>query len=350
MGSLVDNHHFKAKVGINGFGRRIALRQSLTRDDLQVVAINHTCATTDDLIYLIRHDTTHGLLKDGIDIKQLSEDAISLNGRVIALLSTRDIAQLNWHKFGVDYVLECTGKFTKVDQAVRHITEAQCNRVVISAPSADAPTFVYGVNSEGYHNSAVNHVISAASCTTNCVTPILKALNDSLGVSQAFLTTVHAATQSQQILDGYSKKNRRLGRSVFNNIIPTTTGASKAIAAVIPELHGKVKGISIRVPTSDVSMVDLTVATSRPSSLSEVLDIFVRASNGTMAGVLSVSDQELVSSDLLGSSFSTIVDSNACLELNPQFYKIIAWYDNEWGYSSRLLDLVSMIHCKGQQD
>ncbi|KAK7702095.1 hypothetical protein SLS64_009956 [Diaporthe eres] len=211
MGSLGDNHHFKAKVGINGFGRRIALRQSLTRDDVQVVAINHTCATTDDLIYLIRHDTTHGLLKDEIDIKQLSEDAISLNGRVITLLSTRDIAQLNWHKLGVSYVLECTGKFTRVDQAVRHITEAQCKRVVISAPSADAPTFVYGVNSEGYHNSAVNHVISAASCTTNCVTPILKALNDSLGVSQAFLTTVHAATQSQNILDGYSKKNRRLG-------------------------------------------------------------------------------------------------------------------------------------------
>lgn len=203
-------------VANRGTGR-IALRQSLARNDLEVVAINHTCATTDDLIYLIRHDTTHGLLKDGIDIRQISEDAISLNGREIALLSTRDIAQLNWHKLGVDYVLECTGKFTKVDQAVRHITEAQCKRVVISAPSADAPTFVYGVNSEGYHDSAVNHVISAASCTTNCVTPILKALNDSLGVSQAFLTTVHAATQSQQILDGYSKKNRRLG----NFSVPT---------------------------------------------------------------------------------------------------------------------------------
>lgn len=233
MGSVADNNHCRAKVGINGFGRigtdscvtprrfllanhgtgRIALRQSLARDDLQVVAINHTCATTDDLIYLIRHDTTHGLLKDEIDIKQLSEDAISLNGRVVTLLSTRDIAQLNWHKLGVDYVLECTGKFTKADQAVRHITEAKCKRVVISAPSADTPTFVYGVNSESYHDSAANHVISAASCTTNCVTPILKALNDSLGVSQAFLTTVHAATQSQNILDGYSKKNRRLGNS-----------------------------------------------------------------------------------------------------------------------------------------
>lgn len=203
-------------VANHGTGR-IALRQSLTRDDLQVVAINHTCATTDDLIYLIRHDTTHGLLKDEIDIKQLSENAISLNGRVITLLSTRDIAQLNWQRLGVAYVLECTGKFTRVDQAVRHITEAQCKRVVISAPSADAPTFVYGVNSEGYHDSGLNHVISAASCTTNCVTPILKALNDSLGVSQAFLTTVHAATQSQNILDGYSKKNRRLGNFLDSN-------------------------------------------------------------------------------------------------------------------------------------
>lgn len=168
-------------------------------------------------ILLLLQFSDISLLKDEIDIKQLSEDAISLNGRVITLLSTRDIAQLNWHKLGVAYVLECTGKFTRVDQAVRHITEAQCKKVVISAPSADAPTFVYGVNSEDYHNSAVNHVISAASCTTNCVTPILKALNDSLGVSQAFLTTVHAATQSQNILDGYSKKNRRLGKFLDSN-------------------------------------------------------------------------------------------------------------------------------------
>lgn len=207
------------------------------------MAINHTCATTDDLIYLIRHDTTHGLLKDEIDIKQLSEDAISLNGRVITLLSTREIAQLNWHKLGVDYVLECTGKFTKVDQAVRHVTEAKCKRVVISAPSADAPTFVYGVNSEGYHDSTANHVISAASCTTNCVTPILKALNDSLGVSQAFLTTVHAATQSQNILDGYSKKNRRLGNSFdyrADYVLPTNNfqlqaGASLTISYLQPQ-------------------------------------------------------------------------------------------------------------------
>lgn len=217
------------------------------------MAINHTCATTDDLIYLIRHDTTHGLLKDDINIKQLSEDAISLNGRVVTLLSTRDIAQLDWHKLGVDYVLECTGKFTKVDQAVRHITEAKCKRVVISAPSADAPTFVYGVNSEGYHDSAANHVISAASCTTNCVTPILKALNDSLGVSQAFLTTVHAATQSQNILDGYSKKNRRLGNSsvpvqIMYNPLTTVNFRAERLQQYHTYNHRSIQGCIRRDP------------------------------------------------------------------------------------------------------
>ncbi|KAH8660241.1 glyceraldehyde-3-phosphate dehydrogenase [Xylariales sp. PMI_506] len=336
-----------AKVGINGFGRigRIALRQSLSRKDIQVVAINHTCTTADDLIYLVRHDTTHGTLRDDIDIEFISEQQIRINGQPIALTSTRDLAQLDWRALGADYVLECTGKFTHSEQASRHVTEAGCRAVVISAPSPDAPTFVYGVNDGDYcKEDSFAPVLSAASCTTNCVAPILKLLNDSVGIDQAFLTTVHAATQSQHILDGYSKKNRRLGRSVFNNIIPTTTGASKAIGVVIPDMIGKIKGISIRVPTSDVSMIDLSVATQQPSSLPQILDAFRRGAEGKMKGVVHVSDQELVSSDLLGSPYSAVVDGNACLELNPKFFKIIAWYDNEWGYSGRLLDLVSVVH------
>jgi glyceraldehyde 3-phosphate dehydrogenase len=188
------------------------LRQSLRRDDIQVVAINHTCATAGDLIYLIRHDTTHGLLRENIVIQHITENTISLDGNKIALTSTRDIGELNWNSLGVDYVLECTGKFTKASLAARHITEARCKKVIISAPSPDAPTFVYGVNSDNYTSSIETQVISSASCTTNCVTPILKLLNDSVGISHAFLTTIHAATQSQHLLDGYSKKNRRLGR------------------------------------------------------------------------------------------------------------------------------------------
>ncbi|KAK6189669.1 hypothetical protein LQW54_013032 [Pestalotiopsis sp. IQ-011] len=339
MGSLAEFPQLKAKA-VPPFPKRYCEMISI----LEVVAINHTCATADDLVYLIRHDTTHGLLKDAFNIRYISEDAISIQRKTITLVSTRDIAQLDWSKLGVDYVIKCTGKHNKTDLSMKHVTEAKCNRVVISAPSPDAPTFVYGVNSDSLLPPEKNRVISSASCTTNCVTPILELLNDTLGVSQAFLTTVHSATQSQQILDGYSKKNRRLGWSVFNNIIPTTTGASKAVSAVIPELAGKVQGISIRVPTADVSMVDLTVNTNWPSSLEEVMEIFRKAAGASMVGVLQVSDQDLVSSDLLSTSFSAVVDSKASLELNQKFLKIIAWYDNEWGYSSRLLDLVSLIH------
>ncbi|KAI9162709.1 Glyceraldehyde-3-phosphate dehydrogenase [Paramyrothecium foliicola] len=325
-----------AKLGINGFGR-------IGRSDVQVVAINHTCASVDDLIYLIRHDTTHGLLRTEIHIGRISDDAISINGETIILTSTREIRQLDWGKLGVEYVLECTGKFTKAELALRHVTEANCKRVIISAPSPDSPTFVYGVNSDRYKASPETRVVSAASCTTNCVTPLLRLLNDTVGIEQAFLTTIHAATQSQHILDGYSKKSRRLGRSIFNNVIPTTTGASKAVAAVLPELSGKVTGISIRVPTSNVSLVDLTVSTKSVSSLPEILKVFGDAAKSGMAGILSVSDEDLVSSDLCGSAFSTTVDATACMELNPRFFKIIAWYDNELGYATRLLDLATLM-------
>ncbi|EAW13599.1 type I glyceraldehyde-3-phosphate dehydrogenase [Aspergillus clavatus NRRL 1] len=331
------------RIGINGFGRigRNVLRAALDRSDLQIVAINHTCTSVQDLIYLIRYDSSMGNLSASITIHALSDTFIAINGHQIALTSERDLKKLNWAALGADYVVECTGKFTKRELALDHITHGHAKRVVISAPSADAPTYVYGVNSDSYTPDEARRVISCASCTTNCVTPVLKVLHHHFGIAQGYLTTVHAATRSQQVLDGYSKKNRRLGRSVFDNIIPTTTGAAKAIATVLPELTGKVTGVSIRVPTPNVSMIDLTISTEKPTSLAEILAIFRRAAKSELAGVLAVSDEELVSSDYLGNPHSAIVDAAACSELNPQFFKIMAWYDNEWGYSNRLLDLTA---------
>ncbi|KAH1299761.1 hypothetical protein KXV31_000498 [Aspergillus fumigatus] len=329
------------KIGINGFGRigRNVLRAALNRPDLQIVAVNHTCTTIDDLIHLIRYDSSMGNLPPSIPIHALSDTLLSINGHQIALTSERTLQNLDWAALGAEYVIECTGKFTKHAQALEHVTHGRAKRVIISAPSADAPTFVFGVNSDEYTADEARRVISCASCTTNCVTPVLKVLQGQFGIAQGFLTTVHAATRSQSVLDGYSRKNRRLGRSVFDNIIPTTTGAAKAIATVLPALSGKVTGVSIRVPTPNVSMIDLTVSTEKPTSLAEVLAVFRRAAKGELAGVLAVSEEELVSSDYLGNPHSAIIDAPACLELNPQFFKIMAWYDNEWGYSNRLLDL-----------
>lgn len=239
---------FIERIRLTQTGRNI-LRAALVRSDIQVVAINHTCTTVEDLLYLIRYDSSMGDLDERTNIQVHSDTLISIDDRQIALTSERDLKKLNWASLGADYVLECTGKFTKRDLAMDHITHGQAKRVLISAPSSDSPTFVYGVNSDSYNASDNCCVISNASCTTNCVTPVLKVLHESFGITQGFLTTVHAATRSQQVLDGYSKKNRRLGRGVFNNIIPTTTGAAKAVAAVLPELKGKVTGVSIRVPT-----------------------------------------------------------------------------------------------------
>ncbi|PYH49444.1 type I glyceraldehyde-3-phosphate dehydrogenase [Aspergillus saccharolyticus JOP 1030-1] len=334
------------KIGINGFGRigRNVLRASLNRSDLEVVAINHTCNSIKDLIYLIRYDGTMGRMDPHKEIIAVSDHLITIGGQPIRLISERDPRQINWRDLGADYVVESTGKFTKRELALQHVSHGQAKRVIISAPSSDAPTYVYGVNSDAYRPDERNQVISCASCTTNCVTPVLKVLNQQFGLEQGFLTTIHAATQSQQVLDGYSKKNPRLGRTVFDNIIPTTTGAAKAIATVLPELQGKVTGISVRVPTPDVSLIDLTINTAQPTSLAEILAVFRRAAKTELAGVLSVSDEQLVSSDYKGESCSAVIDAAACNELNPQFFKIIAWYDNEWGYSNRLLDLAVLIH------
>lgn len=268
---------------------------------------------------------------------------LSINGHEIAMISERNIEKIDWQSLDVEYVAECTGKFRKTADASLHVTYGKAKKVLVSAPSSDAPTFVYKVNTSGYNRYSTSTVFSNASCTTNCLAPMLKVLNDSFGISQALMTTVHASTQSQHVLDGYSKKDKRAGRSIMGNIIPTSTGAAAAISSVLPELTGKVTGISVRVPTTNVSMVDLTVATDKPTSLSKILSTFEEASRTTLSGVLAVENDELVSSDFLGNSCSAVVDAKASKQLNGKFFKIIAWYDNEWAYSCRLLDMLSFM-------
>lgn len=269
---------------------------------------------------------------------------MSINGQEIALISERNIEKIDWRSLGVEYVAECTGKFRTTAAAEGHVSKGGARKVLISAPSSDAPTFVYKVNTSGYSSiTSSSGVYSNASCTTNCLAPVLKVLDRAFGVTQAFMTTVHASTQSQHVLDGYSKKDRRAGRSIMGNIIPTSTGAAAAISAVLPELDGKVTGISVRVPTTNVSMVDLTVATDKATSLTEVLLEFEQASRSSLAGVLSVEQEELVSSDFLGHSSSAVIDAKASKQLNDRFFKIIAWYDNEWAYSCRLLDMLAFM-------
>ncbi|KAK5096108.1 hypothetical protein LTS08_007714 [Lithohypha guttulata] len=337
------------RIGINGFGRigRMVLRASLLREDVEVVAINHTCASIEDLILLFTHDSTHGplsrIVHEPITIEETQSGNLSINGREIALISQRNIEKIEWSALGVEYVAECTGKFRSTALASAHVNHGGAKKVLISAPSPDAPTFVYKVNTSRYSDRTSSVVYSNASCTTNCLAPIMKVLNDSFGVSQALMTTVHASTQSQHVLDGYSKKDRRAGRSIMGNIIPTSTGAAAAISAVLPELEGKVTGISVRVPTTNVSMVDLTVATEKATSLTEIMDAFTEAARSDLAGVLSVEQEELVSSDFLGHSSSAVIDVKASKQLNDRFFKIIAWYDNEWAYSCRLLDMLTFM-------
>ncbi|KFY72766.1 hypothetical protein V499_07101 [Pseudogymnoascus sp. VKM F-103] len=338
------------KVGINGWGRigRVAFRNSLSRKDIRIVAINHTCASIADIIHQILFDSTHGPLSRSVDVKQNAVFAVDANtlsvcGEHVHLTSERDPKFLDWTISGAEYIIESTGKFTTTSLASLHIEHAGAKRVLISAPSKDAPTFVYGVNTSQYPIINPPSIVSCASCTTNCLAPLAKTLNDKFGIVQALMTTVHASTRSQPVLDGYSKRDRRAGRAVLGNVIPTTTGAAKAVSTVLPELAGKMTGISLRVPTNNVSLVDLTINFEHETSLAEILTQLELASMGPLQGVLTVEQSELVSCDFQGNPHSCVVDAKACVELNPKFFKILAWYDNEWAYSSRLLDMLTMM-------
>ena len=324
----------KVKLGINGFGRigRIVFRESFNRDNVEVVAINDLL-DVDHLAYLLKYDSVHGRFNGSVEVK---EGKLYVNGKNIRITAERNPADLKWNEVDVDVVAECTGFFTTVETAKAHITGG-AKKVIISAPSPDAPMFVMGVN----HTKALasDTVVSNASCTTNCLAPLAKVINDNFGIVEGLMTTVHATTSTQMTCDGPSRKDWRGGRAASCNIIPSSTGAAKDVGQVIPELNGKLTGMSMRVPTTDVSVVDLTVKLAKETSYAEIMAALKLASETTMKGILGYTEDLVVSQDFVSDSRTSIVDANAGIGLNSTFFKIISWYDNEYGYSSKLIDL-----------
>ena len=331
----------KIKIGINGFGRigRITFRAALKRDDVEVVAINDLL-DVNHLAYLLKYDSVHGKLEDSI---QTNESNLVVNGKSIRVTSERDPSKIDWGSAGVDVVAECTGIFTTIEKAQAHI-DAGAKKVAVSAPSKDIPMFVMGVNSDELTKD--NTIVSNASCTTNCLAPIAKVLHDNFGIKEGLMTTVHAATATQMTVDGPAK-NYRLGRSALNNIIPSSTGAAIAVGKVIPSLNGKLTGMAFRIPTANVSVVDLTVLLEKETSYEEIKKVFKSESEGSLKNVLSYTEEAVVSQDYVGSPYTSNFDSNAGIELSPNFYKIISWYDNEYGYSTKLVELIVEIYNKG---
>ncbi len=328
----------KIKVGINGFGRigRITLRAMLQRDDMEVVAINDLL-NVEHLAYLLKYDSVHGMLDGTVHV---NGNKLVVNGNSIRVTSERDPSNINWGELNTDVVAECTGIFTTMEKAELHL-HAGAKKVAVSAPSKDIPMFVMGVNSSLLN--ADHKIVSNASCTTNCLAPVAKVLNDNYGIVGGLMTTVHAATATQMTVDGPAK-NYRLGRSSLNNIIPSTTGAAIAVGKVIPELNGKLTGMAFRIPTANVSVVDLTVLLEKQTSYEDIKKKFKEASENELKGVLDYTEEAVVSQDYVGSTYTSNFDANAGIELNPNYFKIISWYDNEYGYSTKLVELISEIH------
>ena len=328
----------KIKVGINGFGRigRITLRAMLQRDDMEVVAINDLL-NVEHLAYLLKYDSVHGRLDGTVHV---DGNNLVINGNSIRVTSERDPSNINWGELETDVVAECTGIFTTMEKAKLHL-KAGAKKVAVSAPSKDIPMFVMGVNSNLLN--ADHKIVSNASCTTNCLAPVAKVLNDNYGIVGGLMTTVHAATATQMTVDG-AAKNYRLGRSSLNNIIPSTTGAAIAVGKVIPELNGKLTGMAFRIPTANVSVVDLTVLLEKKTSYEDIKKKFKEASKSYLKGVLDYTEEAVVSQDYIGSTFTSNFDANAGIELTPTYFKIISWYDNEYGYSTKLVELISEIH------
>ena len=328
------------RIGINGFGRigRLVFRAGIVRDDVEIVAVNAPDKTPEQLAYATKYDSVHGRFNGTVEVV---DGNLVVNGKNVKLLNSRDPSQLPWGELGVDYVLECTGKFLTKEAAQPHL-DAGAKVVVLSGPSKDdTPMFVCGVNLDKYDPSMT--VVSNASCTTNCLAPLAKVINDKFGIIEGLMTTVHAGTATQNVVDAFSKKNWRLSRSCFENIIPSTTGAAKAVGKVIPELKGKLTGMSMRIPSADVSIVDLTCRLEKGASYDEICAAVKEAAEGSMAGVLAYTDEEVVSSDFRTDPHTSIFDANAGISLNPNFVKLVAWYDNEWGFSNKMLDLTAYI-------
>ncbi|MEH2056537.1 MAG: type I glyceraldehyde-3-phosphate dehydrogenase [Nostoc sp.] len=329
----------KLKVGINGFGRigRLVLRAGIDNPNIEFVGINDL-VPPDNLAYLLKYDSTHGRLKFKVEAK---EDGILIDGHFIPCVSVRNPAELPWGQLGADYVVESTGLFTGYEGAANHL-KAGAKRVIISAPTKDpdtVPTLLMGVNHHLF-DPGKDIIVSNASCTTNCLAPIAKVINDNFGLTEGLMTTVHAMTATQPTVDGPSKKDWRGGRGASQNIIPSSTGAAKAVALVLPELKGRLTGMALRVPTPDVSVVDLTFKTAKATSYKEICAAMKEAAAGSLAGILGYTDEEVVSTDFQGDTHSSIFDAGAGIELNSNFFKVIAWYDNEWGYSNRVIDLM----------
>ena len=330
------------KVGINGFGRigSLAFRAAVKSDDIEVVGINAPGKTAGQLAYAVKFDTVHGRFDADVSFND-EEKLLIVDGKSFPILDSRDPSVLPWGELGAEYVLECTGKFLTKADAQPHI-DAGAKVVVMSGPAKDdTPMFVCGVNLDKYTPDM--QFVSNASCTTNCLAPLAKVINDNFGIVEGLMTTVHASTATQSVVDGFSKKNWRLGRSVYNNIIPTSTGAAKAVGKVIPELKGKLTGTSMRIPAGDVSIVDLTVRLEKGASYDEICAAVKAASEGPMKGVLEYVDEEVVSSDFRTDAHTSIFDAKAGLALNDNFVKLMAWYDNEWGFSNKMLDLTRHI-------
>ncbi len=325
------------KVGINGFGRigRLVFRAAQTRNDIQVVGINDLL-DVNYIAYMLKYDTIHGQFQGTIDVK---DGQLVVNGKTIRVTAEKNPADLKWGEVGADYVVESTGLFLSKDKAQGHI-DAGAKYVVMSAPSKDdTRMYVCGVNENTYTKG--EQFVSNASCTTNCLAPITKVLNDKFGILEGLMTTVHATTATQKTVDGPSAKDWRGGRAASGNIIPSSTGAAKAVGKVIPELNGKLTGMSMRVPTLNVSVVDLTVRLAKETSYEEICKAMKEASEGELKGILGYTNEDVVSSDFIGDARTSIFDEKAGIQLSPTFVKVISWYDNEWGYSNKVLDLIA---------
>lgn len=327
------------KIGINGFGRigRLAFRAALQRDDIEVVGINDL-VEPDYMAYMLKYDSTHGKFEGTVEEK---DGNLIVNGKTIRVTAERDPAALKWDEVGAEVILECTGLFLSKEAAQKHI-DAGAKKVVLSAPAKDdTPTFVIGVNDNEL--KADQTIVSNASCTTNCLAPMAKILNDNFGIVEGLMTTVHAVTATQKTVDSPSQKDWRGGRGAYQNIIPSSTGAAKAVGLVLPAVKGKLTGMSLRVPVADVSVVDLTVRLEKPATYEQIKQAFKDASEGSMKGVVGYTEEDVVSSDFIGDARTCIFDAKAGIALNDNFVKVVAWYDNEWGYSNRLADLTKYV-------
>ncbi len=328
------------KLGINGFGRigRLVMRASLERDNVDVVAVNDPFIDLEYMKYMLTYDSIHGKLNAKIEIDGSN---LVVNGKAIKVFNCKDPNEIPWKDAGVEYVVESSGVFTTIEKAAAHFTGG-AKKVIISAPSKDAPMFVMGVNNDEYTTDM--NIVSNASCTTNCLAPLAKVVNDEFGILEGLMTTVHSTTATQKTVDGPSNKDWRGGRAAAGNIIPSSTGAAKAVGKVIPELNGKLTGMSFRVPTLDVSVVDLTCRLAKPATYEEIVDAVKKACKNELKGIMDYTEEELVSSDFIHNPHTSIFDVKAGIALSDTFVKLVAWYDNEWGYSNKVVDLVSHMY------